>query len=106
MLKPIIFAIFTILYFCIRNGAGFNKTACHRLIPTYGEWFDEPPFWIPHGCKTQAFDVKATQKCMSGRTLYVIGNSVPRQSAFGMVEMLGGGSTKREGHVRYFTVDT
>ena len=75
----------------------FNKSTCHRLIPTYGQWSDEPPYWIPHGCKTQAFDVSATQKCMSGRTLYVIGNSVPRQSAFGMIDMLGGGSVKREG---------
>ena len=34
---------------------------------------------------------------MKNRTFYVIGNSVPRQFAFGMIEMLGGGLVKREG---------
>lgn len=33
---------------------------------------------------------------MTGRTLYVIGNSVARQNAFNMIEMLGGNPTKRE----------
>jgi hypothetical protein len=33
---------------------------------------------------------------MEGKTLYVIGNSVPRQAAFDMIELLGGMSTDRE----------
>lgn len=33
---------------------------------------------------------------MTGRTFYVIGNSVARQAAFNMVEMLGGNSVQRE----------
>ncbi len=33
---------------------------------------------------------------MKDRTLYVIGNSIGRQAAFGLVEMLGGATVKRE----------
>lgn len=76
----------------------FNSTTCHRLIPTEGTWVNHPPYWIPHNCKQiQTFGETETKRCMRGRTLYVIGNSVPRQMAFGMIELLGGGSVKREG---------
>lgn len=71
---------------------------CNRDIPPDAGVFSTfPPFWQhPGPCQNQAFDVRDTRKCMTGRTLYVIGNSVARQSAFNMVEMLGGNPVKRE----------
>lgn len=55
-------------------------------------------FWIP-GCKsnnTRIFDRNATETCIKGRTIYAIGNSVGRQALFGVLEMLGGETVKRE----------
>ena len=63
-----------------------------------GMWIDDPPYWFPDcNPNVRIFDESATTKCMQNRTLYVIGNSVARQSAFGLVDMLGGGNVKREG---------
>lgn len=47
-------------------------------------------------CPTQPFNSTNTRNCLNGRTLYVIGNSVARQNAFNIVELLGGNPTKRE----------
>jgi len=69
---------------------------CHRDWPAKGRWKEDPPYWEPDGCPNMPFGQVETAKCMQGRTLYVIGNSVARQAAFGMVEMLGGSSVKRE----------
>jgi hypothetical protein len=65
---------------------------CNRDFPSVGgTWVDKPPYWqYPGECKNQAFDVSHTISCMRQRTLYVIGNSVARQAAFDMIEMLGG----------------
>ena len=41
----------------------------------------------------RSFDVNATRACMAGRTFYVIGNSIPRQTAFGLLDMLGANTT-------------
>lgn len=76
-----------------------HSMRCNRLYPhTRGSaWSsDALPFYFPHGCRTQLFDEADTKKCMQNRTLYVIGNSVGRQAAFGIVEMLGGAQVKRE----------
>lgn len=71
---------------------------CNRESPNkVGSWAPFPPYWQhPGRCANQAFDVEDTRKCMQGRTLYVIGNSVARQNAFNMVELLGGNRVKRE----------
>lgn len=70
---------------------------CHRDWPARGgRWTWEPPYWETEGCPNQAFGTAAATECMKGRTLYVIGNSVARQMAFGMVEVLGGLGVKRE----------
>lgn len=71
---------------------------CNRDYPAVGgTWVNSPPYWqYPGVCKNQAFDAEDTQKCMAGRTLYVIGNSIARQSAFNIIEMLGGNPMKRE----------
>jgi hypothetical protein len=75
----------------------FNESECHYLVPQPGKWVERAPYFIPDKCKgIQAFDVEDTKKCMSGRTLYVIGNSVARQSAFELISMLGGADVKRE----------
>ncbi len=81
--------------------AKFEATAgkrwCHREVPvTEGVYKNEPPYWQYPGCPNLPFDGVATHKCMANRTLYVIGNSVGRQNAFGLIEILGGGSVKRE----------
>lgn len=73
------------------------KRWCHRELPVVNGTFKfEAPYWQYPGCPNQPFDVEATKNCMKGRTLYVMGNSVGRQAAFGLVEMLGGASVKRE----------
>ena len=71
---------------------------CSRDAPSNnGVWYPFPPYWqFPGECHNQAFDVDDTRKCLTGRTLYVIGNSVSRQAAFNIVEMLGGNPVKRE----------
>jgi hypothetical protein len=75
-----------------------DKRFCHRQWPSPGQWKDQPPFWQPNNCKgtNQEFGPVQTKACMKGRTLYTIGNSIGRQAAFGMVEMLGGATVKRE----------
>ena len=69
---------------------------CHREWPEKGLWTWEPPYWQTDGCPNQPFGKDATAKCLKGRTIYFIGNSVGRQGAFGIVEMLGGAGVKRE----------
>jgi|SaaInlStandDraft_5_1057022.scaffolds.fasta_scaffold97119_1 hypothetical protein len=75
---------------------------CHRDWPQTGSWRNTPPYWQPdigngNGCTlNQAFGPEETKKCMKGRTLYSMGNSIGRQAPFGMVELLGGASVKRE----------
>ena len=86
-----------ILILCHAQIEPTPKRWCHRELPVENGVFKyEPPYWQYPGCPNQPFDEEATQKCMKGRTLYVMGNSVGRQSAFGMVELLGGASIKRE----------
>ena len=82
---------------------GYNNTTsikeCHKALPAQGDWLDYPPYWIPKNCymakKINVFDEESTQRCMSGRTVYTIGNSVARQMLFGLVQMLGGEYVKR-----------
>lgn len=72
---------------------------CNRELPVVGgKFFSRPPYWeLPDpNCPTTIFDHKKTIDCMKGRTLYTMGNSIGRQAAFGMVDMLGGGMVKRE----------
>jgi hypothetical protein len=71
---------------------------CNREFPIKdGVWGDSPPYWQqPRPCQNQAFDVEDTRKCLKGRTVYAIGNSIGRQAPFGLVEMLGGDAVQRE----------
>jgi hypothetical protein len=71
---------------------------CHRDWPTTeGVWSDEAPFWTSSpSCPNRAFDEKATVDCLKGRTVYTMGNSIGRQALYGILEMLGGASVKRE----------
>jgi hypothetical protein len=77
----------------------FNYDDCHRLFPSRGgTWTDYPPYWVPN-CKQnqiKIFDPVETRKCLKGRTIYAMGNSVGRQALFGFVEMLGAASVTRE----------
>ena len=74
-----------------------SKNDCSRIFPSPGHWINEPPYWLPNNCHTEIFNITSTISCLKNRTIYVIGNSVPRQFAFGLIDMLGGGSVKREG---------
>jgi len=82
---------------------GYNDTKtikeCHKTLPAEGEWLDFPPYWIPKNCYMRkdinVFDEESTQRCLKGRTVYTIGNSVARQMLFGLVQMLGGEYVKR-----------
>eukprot|EP00981_Chlorochromonas_danica_P008060 scaffold1949_cov176-Ochromonas_danica.AAC.3 len=46
-------------------------------------------------CPTDMFSQANVSNCMKGRTMYALGNSIPRGSLFNMLELLGGGSTSR-----------
>jgi len=73
-----------------------KKRWCHRDWPvTNGTWSDSPPYWTPNAnCPNRPFDKDATIKCMKGRTLYTMGNSIGRQYAFGLIDMLGGAQVR------------
>lgn len=92
LLFPLLFTIFG------RADVGNTPERwCHRELPVTGGVFKyEPPYWQYPGCPNQPFDTNTATECMKGRTLYVMGNSVGRQNAFGLVELLGGGAVKRE----------
>lgn len=74
-----------------------ERNLCNRQLPATGTWSDSPPFWQPTNCPTKHFTPEEVRVCMTGRTLYVIGNSVARQSAFNLIELLGGAYTTRSG---------
>ena len=78
------------------NHAEINMN-CNRRLPQEGRWIDAPPYWLPNNCETKLFTTNETVKCMSGRTLYVLGNSIGRQQAFALLELVGGTSLNREG---------
>lgn len=81
----------------ISNIAPDPRLLCHREWPvTSGTWKNEPPYWQIPNCPNRIFSDNSTQKCLSGRTVYAIGNSVGRQAAFGILELLGGAEIKRE----------
>ena len=87
------------IYLCTRQDRLEGRCRwCNREYPSSGGvWAPVPPYWqFPDECENQVFDVEDTKKCMEGRTLYVIGNSVARQAAFNMAVMLGGAAVKRE----------
>lgn len=95
------FISFTCLTLLIAGVAWLNDkgrdTMCNRIWPApRGRWKNEPPFWEMENCPVQMFSKENVTNCMSGRTFYVIGNSVARQSAFNMVELLGGMGVDRE----------
>ena len=93
------FTILLILLQLIYSSENDDKSVknCSKIFPSFGKWYNFAPFWISDNClNTNSFNSNQTQECMQGRTLYVIGNSVPRQFAFGLMEMLGGSEVKRE----------
>ena len=59
-------------------------------------WKDEAPYWRVEGCPSKAFTTNETLVFMKDRTFYVMGNSVSRQVAFSMYELLGGETVARE----------
>jgi hypothetical protein len=71
---------------------------CNREVPNAeGVWASVPPYWQHRGaCANQAFDAEDTSKCLRGRTVYAIGNSVARQGPFNLMEMLGEKAIDRE----------
>lgn len=74
-----------------------RDTLCNHVYPSNGgKWQDSPPYWQLPNCPTQVFSPENVTSCMGGRTFYVIGNSIARQSAFNLVEFLGGASVLRE----------
>lgn len=89
--------IYLILCNTICSVKSLNKSSCSRFLPQHGTWIDQEPYWIMNNCPSQKFGKTSTVQCMKGRTFYVIGNSVARQAAFQLIDMLGGGSVKREG---------
>lgn len=89
--------IVTILIVSVKTKTIADDT-CLRLYPQTGSWSDNPPYWFPDDCPpTKAFSVDETIDCMKGRTIYAMGNSVPRQMIFGMLELVGGTKVNREG---------
>ena len=89
----IIYAIESLTKVSPTNTGDCNTNAYPQLN---GVWKNEPPYWRSPGCVSEHFSTSDSINCMSGRTLYVIGNSVARQGAFEMVELLGGDHVSRE----------
>ena len=75
-----------------------TKRWCHRDWPTHnGTWSEEAPYWVSSpDCPNRVFTEEMTQKCLKRRTIYAMGNSIGRQAVYGVLEMLGGASVKRE----------
>ena len=75
-----------------------KKRWCHRDWPTTnGTWMEQAPYWQSSpDCPNRVFDEKMTAACLKGRTIYAMGNSIGRQAVYGVLEMLGGASVKRE----------
>ena len=72
---------------------------CHRTFPSSGgTWLDIPPYWIPNCTNNdiRVFGRASVEKCLKGRTIYVIGNSIARGALFGILEILGGVSVSRQ----------
>lgn len=83
--------------FHVYAAPGKRDYLCNRVWPATGGVFKtSPPYWTLPGCPTQAFSRENVTSCMKGRTLYVMGNSVARQNAINMVELLGGYGVLRE----------
>ncbi len=94
-----LFIVLIQVILCWNGYYSFRADDCHRLFPSAGgTWLDLPPYWFPN-CRqndTRVFDQRETAKCLKGRTVYAMGNSVGRQALFGILEMLGGATVKRE----------
>lgn len=99
LVERLAYSALFILFFVIHTYATTRDYRfCNRLLPQSGRWVDYPPYWYPNNCpETRIFDQNATIGCMRGRTLYVIGNSIARQQAFALLELVGGTAMAREG---------
>jgi len=63
---------------------------CLKIWPSQGKWINEHPNWIDFNCKKyniQPDDNYA--KCMAGKTIYVLGNSVARGYLFELENIMG-----------------
>lgn len=93
-------SVFSFLFFHLVVPEEINNEKCHLEYPSNGFWLDKTPYWQPNitGCPVYSpFDLNSTQKCLKGRTIYVMGNSIQRQLLFGVLEMLGGLEVDRTG---------
>ena len=88
-----------IIYVRVSVGERFSFNDCHRIFPSSsGTWIDYPPFWLPNCTSNEihVFGPASIEKCLKGKTIYVIGNSIARGVLFELLEMLGGASVSRE----------
>ena len=70
---------------------------CFKDFPVLeSEYFEIPPYWQAKHCPIEVFTMSEIRKCLYKRTVYVMGNSVARQGAFNLLEMLGGIAEDRE----------
>lgn len=104
VLTLLVLLYMSIEYICSSslNGTSFSSATslsqCHRQYPSQGSWTESAPYWQPSNCPLfRAFGTDEAITCLQNRTVYVVGNSVARQSAFCLVELLGGASVAREG---------
>ena len=69
-----------------------NYSNCMRGYPANGTWLvtNSPPFYQPNDCPTMtSYDKEEVISCLRNRTIYVIGHSVARQFAFGLLSLMG-----------------
>ena len=73
---------------------------CHRHypVPYTGIFTNDPPYWqLALPCRqNRPFNSSTTEQCLTNRTVYVIGNSIPRGILFSIVELLSNKTTSRE----------
>ena len=75
---------------CSQNSLSGRPQSCARLgNMSDGELLDVPPFYIPPHCALQSLTFNDSVECLTGRKVYVLGNSVARGIAFELALAVG-----------------
>ncbi|KAI5459296.1 10 TM acyl transferase domain found in Cas1p-domain-containing protein [Mariannaea sp. PMI_226] len=77
---------------------------CRSLLET-GRWIDRPSengtrgsfhHWQPDGCLIHQYSSKDVRKCMEGRSIVLVGDSLNRQIGYGIGRILAGNEARRD----------
>ena len=87
-----ILCFLTFILFSLNYSTGNeDNSTCFRTFPASGVPLSDPPYFVPHNCpELQAYHTQDVENCLQNRTIYVIGNSIPRQYLVDILELLEG----------------